>query len=653
MKKFYALAFVAALTAPAMWAQTGERPGEVTNFTMTFDFNNGNPIISGSFDAPTHTQSYSDPQPLEALSKIEVTRSCYSVGEYDIPVYTISNPTPGQHIEFTEEEELEYGYNYTYSVMAYSTENMSSYSSTQSLFIGIKPAAPTVEISTGENGNAPVTLTITAPSTTADNASLPTPLTKLEIKQYIGYNNEPVLETIQNPEPGKSYTFVHNAENGKSYTYNVYASTAFGTSEYSSKSLFVGPDVPAAPASVTAVLDENGSVKISWTAPEGGKNKGYIDPAETRYNVKRSSSKGEQTIASNIAECEVVDNLEDITAPSMLTYTVTAINSQGEGGYSSSSSILAGPAASLPFSEDFNAGGQWSVEPENIWSKDPDGWSSNWDFSNYDYSTSITGADGDEDGYAYASYRYSSEGTHDRLISTQIDFTEAQYPVMTFYTNSAANNPNKLEVEVRGSMGDTKAGEFTPAEYQTGDETAWTRHILPLEAAKGEKANIIFHSYTEGDESSYDNIFIDKIKIDDYPPVQKVTAEGTGSQATLTWDVPSNSSAAADKFEVVINDGDPIEVNSPEYNFAITSGTKYKAAVRAIYGDVPSALSAPVMFTADTLTSINSIEAGKAVNVEYFNVNGIKVSEPVKGTTLIRRSTMADGSIRHDKVVVR
>ena len=59
------------------------------------------------------------------------------------------------------------------------------------------------------------------------------------------------------------------------------------------------------------------------------------------------------------------------------------------------------------------------------------------------------------------------------------------------------------------------------------------------------------------------------------------------------------------------------------------------------------------IMTYDITTGVTSVEAAKEVkNVEFFNINGAKVSRPDKGL-YVMRSTYTDGTTRTVKTFIR
>lgn len=644
-------------------------PGEPTSFTGKFELVEGKPVISFEITAPTMTQSWDNPQPLTEIAKIEVTRSSYYAGESDEPVKTFENPAPGAVLTGTDDEFLT-GYDYTYKAVAYNADGKNSYGKNLYIFTGIKPAKPEViSCTTDAQGNPPVTLTVKAPSTESSSESeLSVSLTSLIVKDYISYGNEAELKKIENPEAGKEYTFTIDLESGKEYSLRLYASTEYGTSDYTSVSVFVGKDVPAQPGNL-AVTSTGSGVQLTWTAPEESLHGGFFNPSDTRYKVERITAAERKTIATELTECSYIDDCADITAPTEVSYTVTASNQQGEGGYVSyRQSIVVGPAIKLPFVENFNnvIEGDWYTTylPENLWTSETssDYGGTNWAYQSSTWSLSdFTGLDGDadkEEGYAYCSHSYSDPGDYDNLISSKINLSEAKCPVLIFHYAAIADVDNRLAVSYRDGETENELADLGINENSTLENDAtWVKKTLPLSDAAGKEINLVFHAYVpENDnpekEINVTNVYIDGIYLDDYPPVDNVTVQNEETGITITWEAPSNSTVTADSYDVTVNGKEAVKVTEPKFEIVPEPDMDYNVTILAHYGEIPSVASEEIKFSSK-LSGIMSVTAEGAASVEYFDVNGKKVIAPAEGMLLIKRTTFSSGEQKAEKEIYK
>ncbi|MGB4204351.1 MAG: fibronectin type III domain-containing protein, partial [Bacteroidales bacterium] len=225
------------------------------------------------------------------------------------------------------------------------------------------PAAVTnLTATAGANGALTATLNWNNPAVSVNGEPL-TELTAVKI-----YRNDDLIHTINNPVIGGAATYTDNAVPAAgNVAYKLIAENSAGEGIPALVTVWVGPDVPAAPGDVLLVAQGNDGF-ITWTAPTGGLHGGFYSPEGLNYTVKRFP--GSVTVASNITALEYLDN----TVPGVgnYYYTVTATNDVGEGGTGTSNTALLGAEGLLIF-EQFDSGmpagwevlgmggGNWSI----------------------------------------------------------------------------------------------------------------------------------------------------------------------------------------------------------------------------------------------------------------------------------------------------
>ena len=138
--------------------------------------------------------------------------------------------------------------------------------------------------------------------------------------------------------PGGQSSYTDNTVTTGTHTYSVIARTAEGQSAAVSRSAYVGEDIPAEIEAVTAAV-VNGTTIISWTAPTEGQNRGYINPANITYTIKRVTAEGAETIAEGLKETRFAD--DGVAAGVLHSYTVTPANAAGAGEPTASNSVIA------------------------------------------------------------------------------------------------------------------------------------------------------------------------------------------------------------------------------------------------------------------------------------------------------------------------
>lgn len=151
-------------------------------------------------------------------------------------------------------------------------------------------------------------------------------------------------------DAGATVTEAVSVEQGL-HTFKCYAENDEGKGAALSKQLYVGNDTPKPTASVTATLQDDGTVAIAWEAITEGVNAGYLNTAALTYNVMRLPDS--VVVASNTSATSCTDT-STISERSIYQYEVTA-TAEGLSSDPVQSAIIAlGDQASIPFSWTFS-----------------------------------------------------------------------------------------------------------------------------------------------------------------------------------------------------------------------------------------------------------------------------------------------------------
>lgn len=142
------------------------------------------------------------------------------------------------------------------------------------------------------------------------------------------YRDNNLIKVLsENMTPGEKATYIDNEVLTGTHTYSVIAKTAEGESNPVSKSVYVGEDIPDVVNNLNAIID-NGKVIVTWEAPTEGINKGYINPDNFTYTIKRNTGTESVQVASNIKQLTFSENI----SPEVLySYTVIPSNMAGSG----------------------------------------------------------------------------------------------------------------------------------------------------------------------------------------------------------------------------------------------------------------------------------------------------------------------------------
>lgn len=657
MKQFILPVILCATTLSAS-ASTELPPSSPTDVDATFYIRDGKGIVKGQLTAPTMSDDYLDPQPLSRISLLEVTRSCWEIGESEIPVARFEQAVPGRVYSFEDTSLEAYGHEYTYKAVARNADGEGGYGNYAFVFAGVHPMSPEyVSVTTTDNGKSPLTFTVRAEALTADGDPLGMPLTALSLSYVADDDDETsdTISTIENPESGKEYVITFDAIDDMSYTFRLVSECEFGRSESRSMSMYVGADSPAAPETINVVAKDGGAA-LSWTAPEKGRHNGWIDPAATRYKVERIIGYTPTVLAEDLSECEFFDPCDDLTTVTAVKYAVTAYNTIGEGEKATSETITVGPSATLPFIEHFNTVALYSVGPDNLWIYEPDDY--NWSCSAYTYAsggaTGVLGDEENEEGYAYCSHTYAYGDVENRIISTPIDMTSARYPVLSFWYLSVPSLDNLLTAGFRADGEEHTLVEIGISDdfntnAQEGAEFVWVPRFVEMPEAVGKSASVVFNAIRKA-EGNYGTICIDEILLDDYPPVEVFTSNFDGRNGVIAWTAPNNSTGEASSYEIELDGVQLDSLTTPELQLTDVEEKDHTLRVRAWYGDIPSCWSDSYIFNPLTTGILTTgVETGIT---EYYDLTGMRRNSFTPGEVLIRRTVSPDGSVKVSKVMM-
>lgn len=613
--------------------------------------------IKISVTAPT--EGYGDGDSYLPLTSIDEITLYRSVGyEDDVFVTKWTNPVPGGDLEFVDDSsDLVAGKEYTYSAIVTCGDKQSSRKYAYVTF-GIIPFEPDSPVLTCPTGAAPVVIKVTCPAAECGTwwNSEPFPAgvthTSLDIFQKDADGNDIILKSFPNPTPGESYTYEdNNAKDGQNYYY-VRACTDFGNSDYARGSIWIGPDAPAKVSDLQAV-EVDGSIKITWTAPEEGYNGGTLDPESVIYSVYRyeeGSGKDWVLLSDNVTECEYIDDLDGVDAECYVSYRVIPRNDVECDGYviaETRGKILAGPPSPLPYVETFNGGTKFNKVFSRMWEESFDMFVFDVHYLRADQTVTLadgteldvpTGVDGgsasDDNGVDYYYYvkaplYYNNLGLG-YLTSGNISLEKAANPVVSFHYVPTPGSSGSVTIEITtGELDEKGAPVFKPvgtvtldSEYsipQDKDENTGADAVRAYDAADAEPASVwkkatlslaeyaseervkIRLGFQWHDLATRTPILVDQICVDDYPAATDLNVAQDGTNLKLTWNLPESAGDKEVKYNIYLND-------NTETPLATVSETEY-VYENAVQGET-------YLFTVETVYA-DGTEAGEASQVEY------------------------------------
>lgn len=345
----------------------------------------------------------------------------------------------------------------------------------------------------GDKGALPIVISFVTPNTDRDGRELTYPLTKAVLTRTEGYMGEPVVvKEWANPAMADTLSFTdETAQASVFYIYRASVSCEYGTSQEIQVNVQAGTGKPYNPTNLNAVLSDGG-VTVSWNAPDKGENDSWIDVDSLRYDVYRIQGAQDILVAEDLMQTTFVDALDGVTSPTSLAWRVYAKNEMGRCEYpATTQSLVAGPAATLPFNETFGSPGSsgWGCQPDHAWTLTGrwPGWSvSTWSYIAVDgQQHEITGIDNTaekQDGFLSLQF-YSQDNDGDVFTSCELNLSEAEKPELTFsqFTNNADQADRaEITIEYTDNMSDTAVYKQLYKTTNYGAKIGWTECTVDL-----------------------------------------------------------------------------------------------------------------------------------------------------------------------------
>ncbi len=219
---------------------------------------------------------------------------------------------------------------------------------------GIGLASPAaisdLEVTPVVPGSKTVKISFTAPDKDVQGKALNS-LDKIDI--LVGTE---VVETFDNPVVGQKYTYTYTAEEDGYQQIRIESYNDGGKSEVAEVKVFIGVDVPKAPAAW--IVDMGDYIEVRWTIDETGENDEYIDPNGVYYALFQMDANGYIDIENPVAEGLQGDSVAFDFNPNegeqgFLRLIICAYNSVGISALRYTSALLVGQPFALPFIDGF------------------------------------------------------------------------------------------------------------------------------------------------------------------------------------------------------------------------------------------------------------------------------------------------------------
>lgn len=236
------------------------------------------------------------------------------------------------------------------------------------------------------------------------------------------------------------------------------------------------------------------------------------------------------------------------------------------------------------------------------------------------------------------------------MIVWHVDYNKNKWDLNS--VNTQSTHPCVRIIPADNSYGDrTTAGDAFPG---TNDNTTeFTGSTRPaFRSWSGYDMELPITDITRVD---YDHGIKFKVAggVEDVDPLENVDASVKGSQVTVSWQAPAMApagrSSSIEGYEVNIYNEDEgryesgmrciqVPANENSVEVVLQPMTNYSARVRLVTDKTRSDWSDYVTFSTKS-AGIDNIIAGDSSDspVEYFNLQGIRVTNPAAGTVVIRR----------------
>lgn len=414
--------------------------------------------------------------------------------------------------------------------------------------------------------NGVVTLKWTNPSTAFDKTAL-TELAEVLIYRD-GTEDANLVATItDNVKVGAEMTWTDATATQGVHVYYVIPCRVKGEKGVmESWRAFTGRDVPGMVENVTLTKNSNTSLTLKWEKPEFGKNDGWFDQNNIKYNVVRYPDK--KKVATGVTETELTDN--ELGNIELYYYLITAVTSDGEGVATTSPEVMAGSSYKTPYSTEFvnkAEADQWTVVDANQ------------DGTKFDYRDYME---------PYGLMMYASEyGSNDYVISPAISMkggTAYKVKFNVYFSYCATDyDPERFQTF------SITAGAGTTAEAQNVELKKWDNfqhfkydETFPFEAfftpEKDGDYNVAFRFF---DSPDYDVIVVTAASVEEVfeNDLAAMSLEGTlnpakGAASDYTVKVKNEGAKTANsyKVQVVRLDGaDKVVIGETEVNEALES----------------------------------------------------------------------------------
>ena len=353
------------------------------------------------------------------------------------------------------------------------------------------PEAPALSYTVDAAGASKVTFRVTVPSTDVFGNKLSS------VSKLVVLRNGKSVKTFENPTPGSQENFEDVTPTEGNYLYEATAYIDNQPGKTASVNVYVGIDVPDAPATTTIVEAATpGDVTLTWSEVTSDVHGTPIKPATVTYNVYRFVNGLPDKVKSGISGTTFTFTAVE-EGQEFVQCAVRPVNDKGEGTPVITDMVIAGTPYQAPWAESFD------YETVSTFAIDTPTGDAEWGLVDDGYFGIPSQ---DNDGYTMS--MIGNRGDASTLITGKISLDGLAKPGMTLYAYTLSDeDTNTIEI-LAGEVGSQLKSIKTVALNQIG-KAGWNMISADLAQFAGKtiqlgiKATIV----------NYDYIVIDNLRI--------------------------------------------------------------------------------------------------------------------------------------------
>ena len=399
------------------------------------------------------------------------------------------------------------------------------------------------------------TVSFIAPTKTEEGANLSS-ISRIEVTR----DNSVSVKVFNDPQPGESLSADDKVTEGGMHTYTVVAYVGEEGGKGAMTQVWIGPDTPKAPLTLTATDNLDGSVHLAWTLDEAGANGGYVDNANLDFGIYQYKPDGSLVPIGTVSKKTSTDIRLNFSADDyqvMACFAVSAKSGELQGVPQISNEYIAGTPYKMPFFESFA-----NCQTENLWVLKE---------GNSEYLFSLLPVityDGDD---GAAVFYAPNGGVNASIESGMFNLSDSKNPYLIFRYLSYPGAPLRMKVYARpeGQMETVLLGEVDHSKA-TGDEEVWLPFTASLSRFIDKKYTTIIVEGEIGDPTYavvFDAFEVREMNNSDVALSVTEVPESLreGVQATLRMKVENKAAARSSESLLRLTVGDDIlaEVKVP------------------------------------------------------------------------------------------